>query len=225
MGLLSLMTTWWWNPISRANPNRFSPGLFSIFGLAPVGYAAFAFAFGLMAGVILRRTLAAMATTLVAFVGARVVVDFWVRPHFATPVRLAMALNTANGVGINRSPSGLSIGVGAPALPNAWVTSTELVNKIGQQPSGSLLQHICSQLVNALNSNQPGAAKGGPGPGGTQNLFNTCITKVGESYHQLVFYQPASRYWPFQFAETGVFVVAALVAIAISYWWIRHRLT
>lgn len=151
MGLLSLMTTWWWNPISRANPNRFSPGLFSIFGLTPVGYAAFAFAFGLMAGVIMRRTLAAMATTLVAFIGARIVVNFWVRPHFAPPARLVMALNTSsNRVGINKSPSGLNIDVGAPALPNAWVTSTELVNKAGQQPSGGLLQRICPQVVNAI---------------------------------------------------------------------------
>jgi ABC-type transport system involved in multi-copper enzyme maturation permease subunit len=229
MGLLSLMTTWWWVPINRANPNRFSPGLFSIFGLVPVGYAAFAFAFGLMAGVIMRRTLAAMATTLVAFIGARLAVNFWVRPHFASPARLAMALNTSNGVRINLSPSGLNIGVNPPTLPNAWVTSTELVNKTGQQPTEGQLGRICSQVIKAITSNQPsgvrGVAKAGPTPGGAQNAFNTCITKVGASYHELVMYQPASHYWPFQFAETGVFIAAALVAIAISYWWIRRRLT
>ena len=38
----------------------------------PLAYAAFAFALGVAAGLLIRRTLPAMATTLVAFVGARV---------------------------------------------------------------------------------------------------------------------------------------------------------
>jgi hypothetical protein len=41
-GLLSLTMTWWWSPVGRANPNRFSPALFGAFGIAPIGYAAFA---------------------------------------------------------------------------------------------------------------------------------------------------------------------------------------
>jgi ABC-type transport system involved in multi-copper enzyme maturation permease subunit len=229
MGLLSVMATWWWNPINRTNPNRFSPGLFGIFGLVPVGYAAFAFALGLVAGVVIRRTLPAMVTTLVAFIGARVAVSFFVRPHFAAPVRLAVALNTANGMGINRDSSGVSLVADAPTLPNAWVSSSILVNNSGQQPSGDALQRICPHLVATINSNQPGGGPrgvhAGPAPGDVQSAFTACLAKVGGTFHQLVTYQPASRYWPFQFAETGVFVAAALVAIALSYWWIRYRLT
>jgi hypothetical protein len=228
-GLLSVMTTWWWNPISAANPNRFSPGLFGIFGLVPVGYAAFAFALGFMAGVIIRHTLPAMVTTLVAFIAARLAVSFWVRPHFAAPVRLAMAFNSADGLGINKTPSGFSIAANPPTLPNAWVSSATLVNKSGQQPSGAILQRLCPHLITTLNSNQPDgpskAVHAGPAPGDVQNAFATCMTKVGESFHQVVAYQPADRYWPFQFVETGLFITAGLVAIAISYWWIRHRLT
>jgi ABC-type transport system involved in multi-copper enzyme maturation permease subunit len=228
MGLLSVMTTWWWSPINKANPNRFSPGLFGIFGVVPVGYAVFAFAVGLLAGVVLRRTLPAMVTTLMVFIAARVVVSFWVRPHFASLVSLSLPLNTANGIGINRDPtSGLSVIANPPALPNAWVNSAVIINHAGQQPSGPVLQRICPQLVAAANSNQPpasGASRAGPAPADVQSAFNNCLAKVGTTFHQVVAYQPASRYWPFQMAETALFVAAAVGAIALSYWWIRHRL-
>jgi hypothetical protein len=228
MGLLSVMTTWWWSPINKANPNRFSPGLFGIFGVAPVGYTALALAVGLLAGVVLRRTVPAMATTLVVFIAARVVVTFWVRPHFASPVSLTLPLNTANGMGINKDPmSGISVVADPPDLPNAWVNSAQLVNHAGQHPSGHVLDQICPQLVAAVNSNQPpasGASRAGPAPGDVQSAFSNCLSKVGASFHQVVLYQPASRYWPFQIAETGLFILAAIGAVALSYWWIRHRL-
>ena len=163
----------------------------------------------------------------------RVAASFLVRPHFATPVRLVMALKRASGVAISKGPSGLNVVTNAPRLPNVWVTSVVLVNKAGKQPSGNLLQRLCPQLVNTININSrinanPPSGSGGkraiPAPADAQNVFSTCVAKVGSIFHQVVSYQPANRYWPFQFAETGLFIVAALVAISISYWWIHHRL-
>ena len=70
-GLLSLMVTWWSSPIDRVNADRFRLGIFAERDIVPIGYAAFAFALGVTAGLLIRRTLPAMAATLVAFVGAR----------------------------------------------------------------------------------------------------------------------------------------------------------
>jgi len=70
-GFLGLMLTWWASPIDTVNMNRFAPGVFDQRGMVAIGYAAFAFALGVTAGVLIRRTLPAMATTLVAFVAAR----------------------------------------------------------------------------------------------------------------------------------------------------------
>jgi Na+/melibiose symporter-like transporter len=44
-----------------------------------------------------------------------------------------------------------------------------------------------------------------------------CLSKLG--YHDVVKYQPASRYWHFQLAEAGLFVAlaAVLIGIAIVY--------
>jgi ABC-type transport system involved in multi-copper enzyme maturation permease subunit len=55
--LFTLMVNWWSSPIHKANPgySPFIPGSFHT-GIAPAGYAAFAFALGVTAGLLIRRT-------------------------------------------------------------------------------------------------------------------------------------------------------------------------
>ena len=86
-GLLGWVVTWWSVPVDRVNLDRFSsPLIFSERGLVPLGYAAFAFALGVVLGLLLRRTVPAMAATLAVFVGARLAVTQWLRPHLMAPV-------------------------------------------------------------------------------------------------------------------------------------------
>lgn len=40
---------------------------------------------------------------------------------------------------------------------------------------------------------------------------------------QLITYQPASRYWTFQWYETALFGVLTLALAGFCFWWIRHR--
>jgi len=107
-GLLSLMITWWASPIDRAlglpagrngpgGVNRFAPLLFGARGITPIGYAAFAFALGVTAGVLIRRILPAMAITLAVFAAVQIIVPNWVRPiSFRPPVppRRSMSIST-----------------------------------------------------------------------------------------------------------------------------------
>ncbi len=88
---LSLMEAWWATPISRAvargaccSPiamNQFSPLVFATHGITALGYAAFAFALGVTAGVLVRRAVPAMAITLAVFAVLQVAVPLWVRPQ------------------------------------------------------------------------------------------------------------------------------------------------
>ncbi|NNN07576.1 MAG: hypothetical protein HKL85_00060 [Acidimicrobiaceae bacterium] len=78
-GLFSLMITWWSSPFDRVGMTHFP--VFSERGIVPIGYAAFAFALGVSAGVLIRKSLLAMAIALVGFAAARVAVTFWVRPN------------------------------------------------------------------------------------------------------------------------------------------------
>ncbi len=70
-GLLSLILTWWFSPIDRVQLNQLTPAMFGVRGITPIGYAAFAFALGVTAGAFIRRTIPAMAATIVVFTGVR----------------------------------------------------------------------------------------------------------------------------------------------------------
>src|SRR2546429_1231088 len=82
---LTLLVIWWHAPLDRA----FNGGpwaAFDIQGLAPVGYAVFALSLGTLAGLVIRRTIPAMALTLFVFVGIRILIGALVSPHFMTAV-------------------------------------------------------------------------------------------------------------------------------------------
>jgi hypothetical protein len=85
-GAVAALVTWWSNTHNAVVQSRFDAPQFDIQGLVPVGYALFAAALGLAAGVLWRRSLPAMATTVGVFVAVRLLVELYARPHFIAPV-------------------------------------------------------------------------------------------------------------------------------------------
>jgi hypothetical protein len=83
--LFSLVFTWWSVPFDRLG-NRIGTANFGQRGIAPIAYALFALVLGALLGAIARRTLPAMATTLVVFFVVRFSVQLVVRPHLLAPV-------------------------------------------------------------------------------------------------------------------------------------------
>jgi hypothetical protein len=227
-GLMSLMLTWWASPIDTANANRFGVAVFSLRDITPLGYAAFAFALGVTAGVLVRRTWPARAGTLVVFVAARVAEATWVRPHLMSPVRATFPITTGNGIGFSLTPDGLQVMTNPPNIPNAWAITSEVVNNAGQSPTAAFMKSACPSLANGA---QAGPAGGGvrhvrvPGNGPGPQAFQDCVTKVAAKYHEVVTYQPARRFWAFQGIETAIFVVLALLLAGFCFWWVRHRLS
>jgi hypothetical protein len=216
-GLLSLMVTWWSSPIDQANLNPFG-STFGLRDLVPIGYTAFAFAVGVTAGVLIRRTLPAMAATLVVFVAAREAATFGLRPHLLPPKHLIAAITSVNQIGFNLSPSGLQVIGNTPNLPNAWVLSTDFVSRSGQTPTAQYLKSACPKLLN-------GPPGGGPSGGGPPPAFQECAAKIGARFHEVITYQPANRYWAFQGIETAIFIVVGLLLVGLSFWWVRHRMS
>jgi ABC-2 family transporter protein len=219
-GLLSLMVTWWSSAMDHANMNRFDAGLFGERNIAPMGYAAFGFALGVTAGVLIRRTLPAMAATLGVFVGVRLAFTYLVRQHLLPPANLSEPLKSAvHGFGqTNGGPPNLFAGAD---LPNAWIYSARIVDGSGHSLPSHVVTSTCPELLNV-----GGPASDGPpvkAPASVQDAFQECVTKLSSTYHGLISYQPASRYWTFQWLETGIFLAAALALAAFCFYWIRRR--
>ena len=61
---------------------------------------------------------------------------------------------------------------------------------------------------------------GAPAPEG--GLLH-CLDSVG--IRELVRYQPADRYWPVQFIETGIFLALALTLAWFCFWRLGRRLS
>jgi hypothetical protein len=223
-GILSLMATWWFHPLDRANMNQF--GTFDQRDIALIGYAAFAFALGVTIGVMIRRPLPAMAITFVAFIAVRLMDAIWVRPHLMTPVDQVLALNpnTMSYISSNGGPAILQPDV--PFIQNAWIISTAVVDKGGHSLTAQIVANACPNLATQLGGGpQAGGSSIGPAPAAVQKALHDCVVKVGNTFHQVVTYQPASRYWAFQWYEGAMFFALALLMVGFSLWWVRRRLT
>jgi hypothetical protein len=242
-GLLSLMVSWWASPIDAASlaggsgqaatggngvhvtftgfaEARLDPAIFDARGVAPLGYAALAFALGVTAGVLLRRTLPAMAVTLVAFVAIQIVVPNFIRPHLLPPDHVTAPVNSQHEQFSTNAGSGLSTIqlAGSFSKPGAWVLSETVIT-----PSGAPASNVMMTSSGPVFTKLPSACIPTPGSG-----FNpaSCRNVLAAMHlRQSVTYQPASRFWPLQWIETGICLVLAAGLGCVCVWQVRRRRT
>jgi hypothetical protein len=226
-GVLTLTITWWYRALDRVGTNQYD--VFDRRDIAPIAYALFAFAAGALIGAMIRRTVPAMASTLAVFVLARVAIEIWIRPHLLTPVRKTMSLLGAGpsapvqlGVG-SRHGGALTLFAQGEAPQNSWTLSSHLVTSSGQGLSpaqiSAFLHQYCPKVGLPPPASNPGqgvARVVGPDAG------RTCLAQVAKTFHLVVTYQPANRYWAFQWLETGVFLALAVAAAVGCYWWVTR---
>jgi hypothetical protein len=202
-GLLSLMVTWWSSPLDQLNQfnnYRLSPLTFGARDLTPIGYTAFAL--GVTIGLLLRRAVPAIAVTLAVFAAVQVAVPLGVRPHLIPPVRTVspLSISAITRVGNQVPTNNLFVNANAK-IPGAWVYSTQVTS-----PGGTAL------------GVQPQACTSGP--------WNACLDALAKLHlRQVVTYQPASRYWAFQWSETALYLLLALLLAGFCTWWVNRRLT
>jgi len=195
-----VLVSWYFRPYSGTGHQ--APGLFqaspfgNLFSLREVTFPAWTlatFAIGALAGVLIRRVVPAIVATLAVYAGLAFAAAGFLREHYLTP--LATTSNNFN-----------------PGTSTAWIIS-QWFTKDGRfafagNPPLSLLNQFCS-------SNQ--AAKAGP-PG---VAFAQCLAPHG--YTQWTSYQPASRFWPFQWIEGGWLLALSALLIAATIWLVHRR--
>ena len=194
-GLFSLGVTWWFSRMDQVNMDQFST--FDQRDIVAVGYAALAFALGVTAGTLIRRTLPAMAVTLVAFVTARLTFASWVRPRLLAATHLSQALDPKSMAFFSSNGGAMHLQPESPNLPNAWISTTRIVDGAGHALSDQVVSRTCPTLGWACRHRpHPAGAEAGSGrvvPGNVQSALQSCVTKLSAHYHELVTYQPASR--------------------------------
>jgi hypothetical protein len=103
----------------------------------------------------------------------------------------------------------IKVGV-KPSQAGAWVLSSDTVDASGR-------------VVDTIPLS-PSSSACDPSPGG--NGLSKCFAEIKRlGYRGQLTYQPASRFWPFQWIETGIYLVLALGLAGFSLWWLRTRLS
>ncbi len=213
-GLGSLAVTWWSSPIDKtatnANFPKMGPLLFDARGIVPIAYAAFAFALGVTVGMLVRRTLPAMAITLAVFVALQIAMPLLVRPHLLPPTRSTVEITDSNLDSFSMGPDRYIRVSAKPADTGAWVLSSHTVDASGH----------------AISSIPPSPSLSpSSGPCAPQQGLSPCLAEVTRlGYRQQLTYQPSSHFWPFQWYETGIYTALTLGLAGLCFWRIRRRL-
>jgi hypothetical protein len=215
-GCVAALVTWWSGPRNALYGNAFQANDFDLQGIVPIAYAVFGVALGIAAGALLRRTLPAIAVTLAAFVGVRVLVAQFFRAHYLTPVTTYYSLTS------NWQPAS-----------GSWLLGSGLVNKAGHvvpvNPNGnaaegvpvSALSAACQKLIPTIQNGASMVQGGAITRGLHVRGLAACIQAAG--FRQFTTYQPVSRYWTFQSIETVIFLALAAALVAVAFVAIRRR--
>ncbi|MFC4118053.1 ABC transporter permease [Nonomuraea zeae] len=224
VGLCGLAVTWWSDPLDKSAAQGLAlmaPLVFGARGIAPMGYAAFAFVLGVTVGMLVRRTLPAMALTLAVFAAVQLAMPLLVRPHLNAPITSTFELGKANVEHLGVPPTGggsaqILLKAAVPGDTGAWVLTSALIDATGRVIAGDDEE----AAVQVSTTSGPCAASAGPAGG------DVCMAEINRlGYRQQVTYHPLARFWPFQWIETGIYALLTLALTWLCFVWIRRRLS
>jgi ABC-type transport system involved in multi-copper enzyme maturation permease subunit len=203
-GAFSLLLTWSASRYDQWVGDRFAAMSFGARNVVPLGYAAFAFVLGVLVGLLVRRTLPAMAIVLAAFAVLQIVVPTAIRSHILPPVTstvqlTADAMQHARGFGINPDTGA---GVHGYVMPGTWPMQS--LSRVYNADSTPYTDEQARQCIT-----------------GDFGKDMECMER--QNLHFSYTYQPGSRYWPFQWIELSSYTLLALLLAGCAFWGIRRR--
>ncbi len=186
----SALIGWYGEPLDLHG--LFEIDTFDVSGIVPAAYAVFAFAVATAAGILLRRSLPALALALVAFVAVRLTVAGWLRPRFRAPITLIESIPVGSG-SVRTGTANLRDGILDEGIMDA---------------SGRHLGPLAATFVEHH---------------AVEDRVEPTTYLHDHGFHRWVTYQPAGRYWPFQFIEAGIFVGLTAILLVLVLWRVRRR--
>jgi hypothetical protein len=191
----SQLFNWFYQPFFVSGmDSRLAVQFFNLTGIDFAAWTLAAFAIGAVAGVLIRRAVPAMVASMAVWAGLMLATVLYLRRHYMAPL-IDKGIGGGNQAG--------------------WVLSQWWTGPNGKPvPFGTLMELI------------QGAPKGPTvqvGPNSFQTEVDPFRWLAQHGYTEWTTYQPASRYWPFQFIEGGWLLVLALLLIAATIWLVRRR--
>jgi hypothetical protein len=197
-GALGALIAWHDRPLWQAQITpRLQASEFPSTGIAIIGWGLATYAVAVLAGLLWRRVLPALATAVLTTFGLAFAVSK-LRLHYLPPLRT----------------SSLSYVPGSQTMSQWWEKAG---NRVGTSQLNAALR---AGNVQQIRGNGGSKVTATPGTGdGTDPV--TYLLHHG--YSQWTSYQPAGRYWTFQWIEFGWLTALALLLITITLLLLRHR--
>ena len=196
-GAVGFLFSWCYAPLigGHYGSNPLDGNTFDLHGVTFAAWTLTAFSIGVLAGILIRRVVPAMVATMFAWSGLAVVTGVFLRPHYEAPLVTS-----------------------TPNVPSTdWVMSAWWTRG-GKPVSSSTIDQVLQRAGATVNSGSvtqsPGSALGNMSP--TQYLLHHGFT-------QFLSYQPASRFWPFQWIEGGWLFALSLLLMGTAVWLVHRR--
>ncbi len=197
-GALSVLISWYYQPYFATRNQalslpEWSPLAPPLFDLRGVAFVAWA--------------LAAFAIGALAGMLIR-----WVVPAIVASLAAYTGLALAAGTFLRQHyiaplvTTKLSVPGSALILSQWWTKDGKVT--FGQQPPNNLLMQLCSSAL-------------GRGKPSSDSVLQQCLAQHG--YTLWTRYQPASRFWPFQWIESGWLLALSMLLLAVTIWLVRRR--
>lgn len=199
-GVASALLTWAASPVDQVAGDRFAGVVFGARDVAPVAHAAFAVVLGAVLGTVVRRTVPAIALTLLVLAVIQVGGPHVARPHLMPPVEVTVPMTAET---IREDTRGLGNLWNQPTvkglqIPDSWVTSTSTLRTAD---GGELDIDRFNDCIF-------------PRPGASVDAAE-CLGEL--DLHVEAAYQPNDRYWAFQWLEAAIYLGLGLLLAAFGF--------
>jgi hypothetical protein len=184
----------WWYQPFDQLIGEFNQVAFDFTGPVFLASSLMALAVGVAAGALTRRTVLAIFVTLALIAAIRIVVEFNLRPNYEPQIVVTWPFVQGNDPG--------SLGQDNPPVT--------LGREDWNMGSGFLDPH--GNRTRGIYCNEPNP---------TSPL--QCAKDEGYRGNYLA-YQPADRFWSFQWIETGIYLGLSALALGLTMWLVRRRI-
>ena len=211
--VLGVLAAWWLHPFDViGDSSRWQGGEFDGAPAVLAGWGLMAFAAGVLAGALVKRTVPAMAVTAVAVTA--VLGLFWFKLDYlvlsvapltaaGNPIGLAGVLTGPGPSAINSWPSG---GTSGPTA-GGWVVRGWYTQAGGHPMTAHTYARVTNALMGGNNGNLPDPVR--------------WLAAHHDAFH--VAYQPGGRFWEFQTATAAALLLLALALAATAITLVRRR--